>query len=326
METLILTRSDVAALMPPPDYLDAVEAEFRALAEGRACAPPPMTIPGAGGTFHAKGAAIAGEGHFVAFKLNGNFPPNPEARGMPTIQGAILLCDGATGTPLAIMDSAEVTLRRTAAATTLAARYLARPESESLLVCGCGAQAEAQIEALAEILALRTIFLWDLQRERAQALAGRLAGRFDTVAVSDPAAAARECDVIVTCTTACAPFVRRDWLRPGTFVAAVGADSPDKSEIDPDAMGGAKVVADVAAQCAAIGDLRHAIAAGTMQLRDVHAELHELVAGTKPGRTDEREITLFDSTRTALQDVASAVTILRRARAAGRGRPLDLAA
>jgi alanine dehydrogenase len=326
METLILDRSDIAALMRPSDYLDAVEAGFRALAEGRAFAPPPMTIPGEGGTFHAKGAAIGGEGNFVALKLNGNFPANPGARGLPTIQGAILLCDGATGSLLAMMDSAEVTLRRTAAATALAARCLARPESESILVCGCGAQAEAQIEALAEILTLRRIFLWDREGEKAQTLAGRLRSRFHIEIANDPAAAAPGCDVIVTCTTARAPFVRRDWLRPGTFVAAVGADSPDKSEIDPDAMAGAKVVADIAAQCAAIGDLRHAIAAGAMRLRDVHAELHELVAGAKLGRTDEREIILFDSTGTALQDVVSAVAILRRARATGIGLPLDLAA
>jgi alanine dehydrogenase len=326
VETLILTRSDIATLMRPSDYLEAVETGFRALAEGRAHVPPPMTIPGEGGAFHAKGAAIAGENSVAALKLNGNFPGNPAARGLPTIQGAMLVCDAATGSPLAVLDSAEVTLRRTAAATALAARYLARPESESVLVCGCGAQSPAQIEALAEILPLRKILLWDVEPQKAKTLAARLRGRFPAEAASDPATAARYCDVIVTCTTAREPFVRRDWLRPGAFVAAVGADSPEKSEIDPGVMAGAKVVADVADQCAVMGDLRSAIAAGTMQPRDLHGELHELVAGTKPGRTDEREIILFDSTGTALQDVASAVVILRRAKAAGMGHIVDLAA
>ena len=151
-ETLILTRSEIEALMSPADYLAAAETAFRAAAEGRAYAPPPLTLEGHGGTFHAKAATIRLDRLYAAVKLNGNVPANPAERGLPTIQGAILLCDGETGALLAILDSAEVTLRRTAAATALAARFLARPQSQTLLVCGCGAQAPAQIEALAFIL------------------------------------------------------------------------------------------------------------------------------------------------------------------------------
>src|SRR5690349_16808733 len=125
-DTLILSRSDIAALMRPADYLAAVETGFRALAEGRAQAPSPLAIPGQGGAFHAKGASLRLERPYAALKLNGNFPDNPSARGLPTIQGAILLCDGETGAVLAILDSIEITLRRTAAATALAARHLAR--------------------------------------------------------------------------------------------------------------------------------------------------------------------------------------------------------
>lgn len=303
--TLILSRGDVAGLMGSADWVDAVETGFRAAVEGRAEAPPPMTIEGEGGAFHAKGASLRGERPYVALKLNGNFAGNPAQRSLPTIQGAILLCDGGTGSLLAIMDSIEVTLRRTAAATALAARYLARPDAATILICGCGEQGRAQLAALRDVLPLSRVLLWDAEPARAGAMSGETAADLD--------AAAREADAIVTCTTSRAPFLTAEMVRPGTFVAAVGADSPDKSEIEPGLMAKALVVADILDQCAVMGDLRHAIEAGAMERSDVHAELGELVTGRKAGRTADEQITLFDSTGTALQDVAAAALIYERA-------------
>ena len=313
--TRVLTRRDVAELMAQADWLDAVEAGFRAAADGRAEAPPPMHLAGDGGGFHAKGASLAlGGRRYAALKLNGNFPGNPD-RGLPTIQGAILLCDGDNGTLLAMLDSIDVTLRRTAAATALAARFLARADSATLLVCGCGAQGSAQAEALEAVLPLRRRLAWDRDPARAAALGEP---------VEDLAAAALEADVIVTCTTARTPFLGD--VRPGTFVAAVGADSPDKSEIEPALMAMALVVTDVTDQCAAMGDLRHALAAGAMRREDVHGELAELVSGAKAGRTDGAQITLFDSTGTALQDVAAAAMIYEKAEERGVGLSIQLGA
>lgn len=325
-DTLILSRSDIAALMRPADYLAAVESGFRAAAEGRAHSPAPLTVEGEGGAFHAKGASLRVERLFVALKLNGNFPDNPKLRGLPTIQGAILLCDGESGAVLAIMDSIEVTLRRTAAATALAARYLARAESRTILICGCGGQGEAQLAALREVLPLERCLAWDLDRARAEgfAAAARAEG-LAAEAMSGLMAAADESDVIVACTTARQPYLSAAFVCPGSFVAAVGADSPDKSEIEPALMAKAKVVADVRAQCEAMGDLRHAIAAGAMRAEDVHAELQELVTGAKSGRIGDEEITLFNSTGSALQDVAAAATIFERARRQAGVRRVALA-
>ena len=321
--TLVLARREISELMAPADWLAAVETGFRAAAAGRAHAPPPMHIAGAGGAFHAKGASLELDRLYVALKLNGNFPANPETRDLPTIQGAILLCDGADGSLLAILDSIEVTLRRTAAATALAAQYLARPEAATILVCGCGAQGAAQLAALRDVLPLRRGFAWDRDPARAAALARSVEG---IEAVTDFAAAARESDIIVTCTTAREPFLEPDLVRPGAFVAAVGADSPDKSEIAPALMAKARVVADVLDQCVEMGDLRHALAAGAMGREDVHAELAELVAGVKPGRTEDAQVTLFESTGSALQDVAAAARIYERATAAGVVLRVDLGA
>ena len=321
--TLVVGRREIADLMAPGDWLGAVEAGFRAAAEGRASAPPPMHIEGEGGAFHAKGASLFLNRLWAALKLNGNFPSNPGRRGLPTIQGALLLCDGETGSLLAVMDSIEITLRRTAAATALAARHLARPGSAAILICGCGEQGAAQLAALRALLPLRRLLAWDRDEARARALVDSAAG-LDAAVADDLAGAARQSDVIVTCTTARSPFLKAGMVAPGTFVAAVGADSPDKSEIAAELMARARVVADVRDQCAVMGDLRHAIAVGAMTREDVRAELAELVVGARPGRTNEEEITVFDSTGTALQDVAAAVWIYERAASAGAGLAVAL--
>jgi len=323
--TLILTRRDIASLMTPDDYLAAADAAFRALAEGRLDSPLPMHIAGeGGGGFHVKGARL---GDHAAFKLNGNFPKNPE-RGLPTIQGAVLFADTRNGSLLAIMDSIEITLQRTASASALAARCLARPGSTQLAICGCGAQARPQLRAIANVLPLKTVKAWDREFARASDFAAemRTSLGLDVQPARELAEATRDSDVIVTCTTSREPFLTSEVVRAGTFIAAVGADNPDKSEIAPELMARAKVVTDVLEQCVVMGDLHHAIAAGRMTRERVHAELADVVAGTKPGRTSAAEIIIFDSTGTAAQDVTAAAKIYARASERGRTTEVSLGA
>lgn len=320
--TLLLSRAEIAALMRPSDYLEAVEAGFRAGSEGRATAPPPLALAGEGGAFHAKAALLRQGRTYAALKLNANFPDN--RAGLPTVQGAILLCDGGNGALLAVIDSIEVTLRRTAAATALAARLLARTDSETLLVCGCGAQGEAHVEALAEVSGLRRCFAWDRDLGRAEAFAAeRRREGLEAVAVEQVGPAAAASDVIVTCTPAREPYLRADHVGPGSFVAAVGADSPEKSEIHPELMARARVVVDVLGQCLEMGDLGHAVRAGAMRPDDVHAGLGAILAGAAPGRTSDDQLFVFDSTGTALQDVAAAAAIYERARGLGGHAQFD---
>jgi ornithine cyclodeaminase/alanine dehydrogenase-like protein (mu-crystallin family) len=309
-DTLIITRRDIQRTMRPSDFLDAVELGFRAGAMGKAYSPHPLHLPADHGGFHAKGASMTLGRDYVAVKVNGNFPENPARNGLPTIQGAIILSDGADGRLLAMIDSIEVTLRRTAAASALAAKLLARPNSSTLLVCGCGEQGRAHLEALREVLPIEHCLLWDRDIQLAQALADEL----DGVAVQDLQASANSADVIACCTTTQQPYLCVDTVRPGTFIAAIGADNPEKSEISPALMAAATVVTDVTSQCAEMGDLHHAIVAGCMTLADVHAELGQLLVGAKSGRTDPEEIIIFDSTGTGLQDVAAAAAIYERCR------------
>jgi alanine dehydrogenase len=320
-ETLLLTQSDVAALLTMDESIAAVEAAFRAYGEGRAGAPGILGMHAARGGFHIKAGFLNAGRAFFAAKLNANFPGNPAQFQMPTIQGAVVLCDADNGFPLAIMDSIEITSRRTAAATAVAAKHLARPDAHVATVCGAGIQGRVQVHALARVRELTRVFVFDKDEARARGLATALDTEISAhvTAVPDLAEAVRKSDVCVTCTTAGAFFLRQEMVSPGTFVAAVGADNPEKQEIDPELLASSTLVVDLLEQCATIGDLHHALAAGVMTTADVHAELGEVVAGKKPGRTSPDEITIFDSTGMALQDVAAAAAVFSSACAAGRG-------
>lgn len=307
-EALIITRRDVRRVMSPADYLAAVELGFRAAAMGKASSPMPMHLSMTHGVFHAKGASILLGRDYVAVKVNGNFPGNPMKLGLPTIQGAILFFDGSNGAILAILDSIEVSIQRTAATSALAAKLLARADSTKLLVCGCGEQGRAHVTMLREVLPIGRCLLWDQDPARSEQLALALG----VEAVQDLQSAAASADVIVTCTTSTEPFLDVDMVRPGTFIAAVGADKPEKSEITPALMAAAKVVTDVTDQSASMGDLHHAIAAGALSKADVHAELAQLLVGEMAGRDSLEEIIIFDSTGTGLQDVVAAAAIYER--------------
>src|SRR5262245_24675954 len=284
-ETLVLTGRDVRDLLGFDECIDAVEDAFRLHAEGRSLAPGVLSVPSKEGKFHVKAAGLERERLYFAAKTNGNFPANPERRGLPAIQGVIVLCDGRSGEPLAVMDSMEVTLRRTAAATAVAARWLARKDAATVTVCGCGVQGRAQLQALARVLPLRAAFAFDADERQATAFARDLSAQLglDVTVVRDLADALSQSAVCVTCTPSRRAFLFRSHVPPGTFVAAVGADSPDKQELDPGLMAAATVVADVLEQCAVMGDLHHALAAGAVKREDV-VELTDVVTGARPGR------------------------------------------
>ena len=320
--TLLLSAPDVRALLPMRDCIEAVEAGFRLLAEGGVEQSVLGIHTGAGG-FHVKAAAVrTPQPRFVA-KLNGNFPGNPARFGLPSIQGVVALCDAENGRLLSLMDSGEITRIRTGAATAVAARHLARPDSAALTLFGCGRQAESQVEALREVLPISTVWLNDPAPGAADRLADRLRTRHGIessgVEGDDLTRALARSDVIVTCTPSPRFFLTRAMVPRGAFVAGVGTDDSRKQELEPQLLAENTVVADVLEQCLAIGDLHHAHSAGLVTRQQVHAELAEVVGGTKPGRKDRDEITVFDSTGTAVEDVVAAALCYERASAEGRG-------
>jgi alanine dehydrogenase len=320
-EALLLTRSDVAQLLDLPACIEAVEEAFRLHGAGSTAAPGILGFPYPGGGFHIKAAGLDLSRRYFAVKTNGNFSRNPEKFGLPAIQGVIVLCDGDNGSPLALLDSIQITIARTGAATAVAARSLARKDSRVATICGCGNQGRVQLEALALVCPITRAYAFDLDPGRAEVFAARMSTRlgFEVKATRDLPAALRESDVCVTCTPSKRAFVEIQDVRAGSFIAAVGADSPEKQELDPQLTASSKLVADLAAQCAEIGELHHALAAGLMRVENVHAELSEVVAGRKPGRESDSETIIFDSTGTALQDVAAAAVVYERAVASGSG-------
>jgi alanine dehydrogenase len=280
------------------------------------------------GGFHIKAAGLTFHGRsFYAAKVNANFPLNPERFGLPTIQGVVVLCDAERGRPLALLDSMELTALRTAAATGVAARYLARPDSRVATVCGCGVQGRVQLRALTQVLRLENVYAFDHDPARAEGFAREMSEALGVrvEVVPDLRRAVGESDVCVTCTPSRQPLLTRGDVRAGAFVAAVGADNPRKQELDPSLMASAKIVVDILEQCAVIGDLHHALEAGAVTKEDVYAELGEIVAGHKPARTSDEEVIIFDSTGTALQDVAAAAVVYEAALRAGVGTSLNLA-
>ena len=310
--TLLLTKSDIARVLSMAECIEAVEAAFVAHAKGETIPPGVLGTHVTGGGFHVK---TAGTAKYYVAKVNANFPDNPRLRQLPTVQGALLLYDATDGRLLAVMDSAEITRLRTAAASAVAARHMSLVAAEVMLICGCGLQGRAHLDALLTVRRhIRRVLAYDINRDAAETFAREVSARGIAVSLVDtPAQGAKQSDIIVTCTASKEALLRLADLRKGAFVAAVGADSDTKRELASDILTGATVVADIRQQCATIGDLHHAIAEGVMTANDIHGELADVVSGKIRGRSSEEEITVFDSTGTALEDVAAAAWAYERA-------------
>jgi alanine dehydrogenase len=324
-KTLLLTRSQVAALLTIEECIAAVERVFKLYGEGKTMPPGILGVHSRGGGFHIKAGLLQLDRAYFAAKVNANFPQNMQRFGLPTIQGVIVLSDAENGFPLALMDSMEITIQRTGAATAVAAKYLANAESKTATICGSGNQGRISLKALATVFHLKKIFLYDSDHSRALQTAAELASpSVDVQATSELEKALSQSEICVTCTPSQHPFLKQDFIRPGTFIAAVGADSEEKQELEPVLLAGNKVVVDILEQCASIGELHHALAEGLMEKDAVHAEIGEVVAGVKPGRVSADEIIIFDSTGMALQDVVVAAAVYEKANRDGVGTLISL--
>ena len=326
--TLLLRRSDIEGLLSLHECIDAVENVFRLQGEGKVPPPGILGVKAPRGGLHVKAGLLPGDRNYLVAKLNANFPGNDAHFGLPTIQGVIVVFDANNGVPLAILDSIDITIKRTAAASAVAAKYLARKDSSVATICGCGQQGRAQLRAVLLVLPLTKIYAFDVNERAAMNFRNELSPelKIGIEPVRDLASAIQKSDVCITCTTANEFFVRKGDVRPGTFIAAVGADTEHKQEIDSALIASAKVVADSLEQSCAIGDVHHAIAQGLMRKEDVYAELCEIVAGQKIGRVADDEIIVFDSTGVAIEDAVAAAAVYERALANDIGTVFDFAA
>ena len=306
-DVLLLSGDDVRHLLPWSDAVTAVEAAFHALGTSAAPTPGILGFHISGGGFHIKAGLSQHDGGYFVTKINANLPGNHD-RGLPTIQGVIALFDAQDGRLLALLDSIELTARRTGAATAVAAKYLARSDASTLTIVGCGAQAYAQVRAVCEVRTIDRVFAYDIKQDAAEVMANRIEHDIDIEAEAVPSirAGARLSDIVITCTPSKTPILFPDDVRPGTFIAAVGADNPEKQELDSQLLKQAFVVTDLLPQCKTIGELHHA------EINGAH-ELAGFVAGLVNKPASNKETIVFDSTGIALQDVFAAAHVYEKA-------------
>ena len=326
-ETLLLKRRDVAGLLTIDECIDGVEQAFRLHAEGKAVPPKVLGIHAENGGFHIKAGILEIERNYFVAKVNANFPGNPNQYGLPSIQGIIAVFDGMNGRLLALMDSIEITIIRTGAATAVAAKYLALVNTKIATICGCGNQGRISLEGLLKVRKPEKLYAFDIDKQKSEKFAQEFERRLKVIPITatELHAALNQSQVCITCTPSRKPFIRAEDIMPGTFIAAVGADSEEKQELFSDLIAPNKIVVDIAEQSAGIGELHHAIQQGLMTVEAIHAELGQIIAGKKPGRESDKEIIIFDSTGTALQDVAAAAIVYEKALINGIGTKLNFA-
>jgi alanine dehydrogenase len=317
MATLILTQSDIRSLITMEQAIVAVESAFAAHARGHAQMPPKvyLPLPQYNGDFRAMPAYLDGT---AGVKWVNSHPDNPVKHGLPAVMGVYILSDAATAMPLAVMDATLLTALRTGAAGAVGSKYLAVARPRSLGFVGCGVQARVLLEAHRVLyghdLELR---MADGRPQAAEAFAAEAGG---TVTSVEQAAA---CDVVCTSTPARSPVIKRSWVKEGAHINAMGADGPGKQELDPALLVAATLVIDDHAQAHHSGEINVPLARGLLGKDDIFATLGEIVAGSKAGRTGD-EITIFDSTGLAIQDVALARAIYAQARKQGVGLDIML--
>jgi ornithine cyclodeaminase/alanine dehydrogenase-like protein (mu-crystallin family) len=309
------------------EYIDTVEDAFRMYADGKGVGIGMLHADiTAGIEFHIKSGGITLTKPYFALKVNGSSFQNREKYNLPNIMGAIILFDGDMIFPLAVLDSIEITIRRTGAATAVAAKYLARKDSETACIVGYGTQGRIQLTCLSRVLPLKQALVTGRNNEAGGAYADTMSKELgmSVTFLPDIDEAVSRSDVVVTSTPARSPLFDPSAPRPGTFIAAVGADSPDKQELDPALLGRGVVICDITDQCARVGELHHAVDAGVMTVDQVRGELGDVIAGKIPGRTDDDEIIIFDSTGTAIQDASAAAIVYEKALASGYGLTVNL--
>ena len=242
----------------------------------------------------------------LGVKIVSVFPGNGKL-GLNSVSSTYLLCDGATGQHLAIIDGNEITGRRTAAASALAGSYLARPDASSLLIVGAGHVAAMMADAWRAVRPIRRVRVWNVRPARAATLANELRKRgFDAAATEDLEAAVSQADIVSCATLATEPLVRGEWLRPGVHLDLIGAFKPDMRECDDVALRRARVFIDTDAALTEAGDLVQPINAGTFARDAVAGSLYTLCRNETPGRAGAAEITLFKSVGSAIEDLAAA--------------------
>jgi alanine dehydrogenase len=327
MKTLLLNKQDVARLISMKEVIGTVEEAYKAFNSGQVNQPAYTCIhlpPPRGEIDFKLGYNEASE--VISMKASsGGFPNNPTEHGVPSGMGTILLFDARTCALICVMDGSLLTGLRTGAAGAVSVKALARKNARAITSVGTGNQARMQIRAIREVMTIETIHAWDHHPASLAQFQADIEREFGIPVVTARSTqdAVAQADILVTTTRGKGSLVEAAWVRPGTHIVAIGTDTHGKQELEPEVFRSAKVVVDSISQCAEKGETWHPLNKQIISEGDIHAEIGEILLGTKPGRETDDEITIFDSTGMAIQDNTTSFRIYRNAIASNVGTPFE---
>jgi ornithine cyclodeaminase/alanine dehydrogenase len=318
VQILVLSKKDLEKVLTMQGTINTVQEAFRGLATGESIIPPLilMDAPKHNGSWGIK-AGVLNNQDVIGLKLSCGYFDNPKKYNLPSIMGVVLIADLKNGTPLALMDGLQLTAYRTGAVAGVAARHLARKDCEVAAICGAGTQGRTQLIALNEIFKLREVRVYDIVPELREKYAKEMTMKLglNVLSVDNASDALKGADVVSTATPSKEPYIKSEWIEPGTHITTVGSDEGNKQELDSSIYYKAKVVVD-----------KREVALNKKYLKPdlIYAELGEIIAGMKPGRTNPEEITVMDSTGLGIQDVAAGLAAYRLAKEKGIGTWTEL--
>jgi alanine dehydrogenase len=324
-DLLWLSEDDVQGLLTMEDALAAVEEAFRLHGQGQTQMPSKVYLDfdPFGGDLRVMPAYLKSV-QAAGVKIVNSNAKNPE-RSLPAVAGLMIYSDPESGLPLGVFGASVLTAMRTGAAGGIAAKYLARRDARTLALVGCGRQAETQLQSISHFFKLATITAWGKTTRESADFCRRMAARGVNVSprefVED---AVRDADIIVTTTPVREPLVKAAWVKPGAHINAIGADAPGKQELETELVLKARVVVDEWHQASHAGELNVPVSERRFAQRDLAAQLGEVLTEQKPGRLVHSDITIFDSTGLAIQDVATAKRLYEKAVKLNKGQVLNL--
>lgn len=325
MDILWLDQNDVRSLLELSAVMEAVEKAFEQHGKKKVQMPPKsyLYFDKHNGDLRTMPAYLE-EQDITGVKIVNVHPDNRE-KGLPSVMALVVLNSTETGQPLAVMDGTYITDLRTGAAGGVAAKYLARKDSHVVGIVGAGNQAKTQLMALSLVFDVHQVKAYDKSTDRAEEFRGEMMQKTGAeIIVASSVEDVCDCDILVTVTPVREPIVRSEWIRSGTHINAIGADAAGKEELDPMLLTRAKVIVDDIVQASHSGEVNVPLSEGVITSDDIWAEIGEVIAGIKVGREDESEITVFDSTGLAIQDVATATLVYNAAKERGLGRSLSM--
>lgn len=317
MKTLLLKKEEVRQLVSMKEVIGTVEEAYKAFNSGQVIQPPYIGIdlPSHRGEIDFKLGYNQGNEVISMKASSGGFRNNPEEYGVPNGMGTVLLFDARSGALACVMDGSLLTGLRTGACGAVSVKALARKNARKIASIGTGNQARMQIRAITEVMKIEEIHAWNNTPGTLAKYKADIETEFGipVVAARSKKDAVEQADILITTTRGKGSLVEAAWVKPGTHIVAIGADAPGKQEFEPEIFRGAKVVVDSISQCVDKGETQHPIARGIMTADDIHAEIGDILLGRKPGRENDQEVTIFDSTGMAIQDNTTAAKIYRNA-------------